>query len=577
MAFDSGFCNAVVNELQKKVVGAKAEKVYMPEKDSVVISLYISGRNKKDTNLILSCSPSSPRISVGTDERENPSTPTGFCMLLRKHIASSKIVSAEQYGFDRVIKIGFEKPDEMGYSRRKYIVVEIMGKYSNLFLLGEDDRIMGVLKSADLTNGKRLTLIGAEYELPPAQDKLNTLEVTEKQFLELYDNTEKTSDSFLLSSFLGLSPLVCREISFRAFGVTDAQKKEGGGETLWREFEKIVNTIKTGGFSPCIVYENSGKPVEYSFLEITQYGDKPRKIFESFDELQNEYYSKKGSIETASRKKTDIAHLISSAMSHEQKKLASQLEDLEECKNKEKYKKYGDLIIGSLYMLKYGMEKATLFDYEENVEVTVPLNKRLSPSANAQVYYKKYQKYRNAERITEERVKITRSDIAYLETVEDALSRAITERELEDIRDELAMNGYISQNGSKKYVQKTKKSEPLTFKTSGGFTVKVGKNNIQNDQLTFGADKDDLWFHVKNAPGSHVILYTEGREVGDDDYNEAIKIAALHSSQSRSPLVAVDYTFKRYIKKPSGAKAGFVTYDKYWSAYVKLENEDEKI
>ena len=228
-------------------------------------------------------------------------------------------------------------------------------------------------------------------------------------------------------------------------------------------------------------------------------------------------------------------------------------------------------------MLKYGMEKATLFDYEENVEVTVPLNKRLSPSANAQVYYKKYQKYRNAERITEERVKITRSDIAYLETVEDALSRAITERELEDIRDELAMNGYISQNGSKKYVQKTKKSEPLTFKTSGGFTVKVGKNNIQNDQLTFGADKDDLWFHVKNAPGSHVILYTEGREVGDDDYNEAIKIAALHSSQSRSSLVAVDYTFKRYIKKPSGAKAGFVTYDKYWSAYVKLENEDEKI
>ena len=570
MAFDSGFCSGVVRELQRDVIGAKAEKVYMPEKDSVVVSLYISGRNKKDTNLILSCSPSSPRISLGADERENPSTPTGFCMLLRKHIASSKVVSAEQFGFDRVIKIGFEKPDEMGYSRRKYIVVEIMGKYSNLFLLGEDMRIMGVLKSADLTNGKRLTLVGAEYELPPAQDKSDTLNVTKERFVSLYNDTEKTADSFLLSSFLGLSPLVCREMSYRAFGVTDAPKTESGAEKLWNEFEKVVEIIKNGDFAPCTVFETDGKPIEYSFLEITQYGNKEKKLYNDFAELQNDYYSKKGSIETSSRKKTDISHFIASAMAHEQKKLASQLEDLEECKNKDKYKKYGDLIIAYLYMLKYGMESATLFDYEDNAEITVPLNKRLSPSANAQVYYKKYQKYRNAERITEERMKLTRADIAYLETVADALTRAITERELEDIRDELAMNGYTNQAVSKKYIQKTKKSEPLTFKTSGGFTVKVGKNNIQNDQLTFSADKDDLWFHVKNAPGSHVILYTEGREVGDDDYNEAAKIAALHSSQSSSPLVAVDYTYKRYIKKPSGAKAGYVIYDKYWTAYVKL-------
>lgn len=576
MAFDSGFFSAVANEIRQTALGAKAEKVYMPEKDSVVISLYISGRNKKETNLIISCSPSSPRVSIGADERENPSTPTGFCMLLRKYIASSKLVDATLVGFDRVMMLCFEKPDEMGYSRKKYIVVEIMGKYSNLFLLGDDKRIMGSLKSADLTDGKRITLVGADYELPPKQNKKDPLAETKEDFIESYSKSEKRCDSFLLSTYLGFSPLICRELSFCAYNETDAPCGNDP-EKLWNEFSLLVKTLKENTFSPTTVFDDNGKPIEYSFVDILQYGSNNKITYPSFSELQNDYYSKKGSLETTTRKHSDVSHIINSAIAHEEKKLASMLADLEECKNKDQHKKLGDLIIGNMYLLKYGMETATLFDYEEDREVTVTLNKRLSPSANAQVYYKKYQKYKNAEQITIKRISQTRDEIAYLETVLDALSRTKTEREIEDIRDELAESGYVSKKTSKRYVQKTKKSEPLSFVTSGGFVVKVGKNNIQNDHLTFSADKDDLWFHVKNAPGSHVILYTEGREVGDDDYNEAAKIAALHSSQSASPLVAVDYTFRRHIKKPAGAKAGYVIYDKYWTAYIKNGDNDEKI
>lgn len=567
MAFDSGFCRAVAAELDNTINGGKVSKVSAPSRDSLVLSLYIQGAPRGESDLLISVSPGAPMAALGSADSENPSSPSTFCMLLRKHLTSARITQVSQLAFERVICFSFERKNELGYGEKKQLCVEIMGKYSNIFLLDGEKKILGCLKSADITTGKRLTITGVRYEMPPKQDKEDPLSITREHFGVLVQAAAGMSaDSFIVRTFLGIAPLAAREIAFRASGRTDAPAGENA-KKLADVFFAFTGRIKNGAFEPYFVADENGMPVEYAFYPITQYAAQPLREA-SFSALQRRVSGQKNTALAAKNKRQDLEKLISAALAHSRKKLALQLSELEGCADKEAIRLKGELITSYIYMLRRGMDSAELVDCSTGEPQKILLDTKLTPSQNAQKYFKKYRKKLSTEKNMLLQSEKTKRDIDYLESVADLLSRAQTEREAEDIRDELAANGFVSQKKKRMSVQKTKKSEPLTFTTSGGFTVRVGKNNIQNDALTFSASKDDFWFHVRNVPGSHTILYTEGKEPSEADLTEAAVIAAIHSSASRSPIAAVDYTKRRNVHKPTGAKPGYVIYDRYNTAYV---------
>ncbi|MDD2268016.1 MAG: NFACT family protein [Eubacteriales bacterium] len=582
MSFDGGFCKAVTVSLGNILTGAKIEKIHSPEKDKLRISVYLPentsiGGNEptRRATLIVSINPTLPLLFFGEPESDNPSAPSPFCMLLRKHLTSAAITAVYQPKFDRVVCIEISKRDELGYFETKTLCFEIMGKYSNMFLLSGsvsegNAKILGCARAADLTESKRITLNGAIYELPE-QDKIDPSSVSHDIFLELVtspDNSEKRTDSFLLQTFTGFSPLISREIAFRTAGSTDKSLNEQNHEKLWDAFESVVGDAIGGGKNPCIIYGNEGKRIAYSFTNLYQYTGFEKRDFTDVFSLQAEQYEKTKNSELTGGKKRELQKLVASRIAKTEKILSLRHSELDECRKMDEYKMMGDLITASIYMLKQGQETAELPDYENGGTIKVELDPKLTPAANAQRYYKKYRKLRHAEEKQIELIEIAEAELKYLESVEYSLMDAQNERELEDIREELAESGHSSQKKKNGFVQKTKKSEPLRFVTSGGYTIRVGKNNVQNDRLTFSADKDDLWFHVKNLPGSHVIMYTDGAEPSEADYTEAAEIAAYYSQARESAKVSVDYTKRRFLKKPAGAKPGFVTYDKYYTAVV---------
>ncbi|HBL83944.1 MAG: hypothetical protein A2Y17_03925 [Clostridiales bacterium GWF2_38_85] len=568
MSFDGSFCAAIVSELKEKISGSKIEKIHNPEKDRLNLSIYSPKYITKHSTLIISLNPSLPQLRLGEADADNPSTPSAFCMLLRKHLTSAILTDITQYSYDRILFFEFLKQNELGYQEKKYLCLEIMGKYSNAFILDQDKKILGSLKSADITESKRLTLTGATY-IAPEQDKINPMKVTKDQFeAAILQNREQRADSLLLKSFTGFSPLISREIVYRASKATDTQATFIDIEKLWFHFSEILHSATGGQTSPCIVFDKNDKIAEYSFVDLYQYGSLVRKSYTDLCELQAALFEKKSKSEHVNSRKQDILKLLANRSSKLGKILALKLDELAECVKMEEFKKNGDLITNSIYMIKQGQAVAALPDYETGETIKVALDTKLSPAANAQKYYKRYQKLRHAEKVQKEMIAQTKVEIDYLDTIFDALSRAETERELEDIRDELAANNYTIQKRKTALVQKTKKSEPLSFRTTNGYSIRVGKNNIQNDMLTFSADKNDIWFHVRNMSGSHVILYTEGTEPTEKDYTEASELAAFYSKSNGAENTAVDYTKRRFVKKPSGSKPGYVTYDKYFTAVV---------
>lgn len=582
---------AVVKQLEIQAVGARIDKIYQPDRDEVMLGLRVQNGNKR---LLLSACAGNSRAGFCNAERENPATPPMFCMLLRKHLLGGHILSVKQIGFDRALEMKIGATDDMGFATERYLICEIMGTYSNVIFLDENRRILSVIHPVSLSaSNKRQVLCGFEYEDPPKQEgKINALDVTEEIFAERCKNAldfgnAPASDKFLIANFAGLSPLIAREITYRASGNTSTPLGNVDIQRLWFNFSKIYTDVKNGVFSPCLIKNTDGKVMDFSFCEIRQYATLAvTKPYDDISELLDVFYSERDKNEHIKRRGQDVLRLLANAESRIKKKTALQRESLAECENRGTWKKYADLITANMYALKKGMKSAELIDYEdENMPtVSVPLDERLTPSQNAQKYYKKYAKAKSALVMLNEQIEESARELSYIDTVFESLAKAENENDFAQIRTELSMTGYgrklenmrKSGNKSKKdYRQNMKKDyKPMRFMTSGGYEVLCGKNNLQNDYVTTVlASKDDYWFHVKNAPGSHVVMRCGKDEPDAKDFTECAKIAVLYSSQKETPNAAVDYTRVRHVKKPSGSKPGFVVYDTNFTAFATADKD----
>ena len=574
MAFDAGMLACMTHEILSESRGARVEKVYQPDKDEIHIQIRSLHGGKR---LLINAGSNNPRIGFSEISKENPQNPPMFCVLLRKRLQGAKLADIEQLGFERAIMLSFDTHDEMGFDTKCYLVAELMGKYSNLIFLDAEKRIVSALKTVDFTTSSlRQVLPGMLYELPPKQDKSNPLDSTREEFLALWDNApaDQRADKFIVSSFIGISSAVAREISYRACGDIDATLRSCTFDALYGAFCSIIEQIKTNSYAPTTVFEGE-RAVEYAFCRLTHYTGLELRDFESPSVMLDAYFESRDREVRVKQRATDILKILTNSEARLLKKMDKQRAELSDCREGEKYKKQGDLITSNIYAIERGMKRVELIDYEQYNEddgtfakVIIELDSRLSPSANAQRMYKRYNKCKNAERELTVQIEKAERELAYIYSVFDALAHAENASDLVEIRDELYTSGYASK--MKNYrPQKRKSTAHMTFKTTDGYTVLCGKNNIQNENITFNlAHKSDYWFHVKNKAGSHVVMLCNGEEPDAINFTEAAEIAAYYSSLQGGVSVPVDYTFAKNVKKIQGANPGLVIYHTNWTAYV---------
>lgn len=574
MAFDGLFCAATAQELNKWA-GARVEKIHQSSQTCFYLQLYFDG---KRGNFVISASASRPILAITEESVARPDTPTLTCMLYRKHLQNGRLVAAEWVENERIIRFAFDSADEMGYVKRKYIYAEMMGKYSNIILTDENLRIISASSVSDITASVRRIMAGLPYELPPKQEKASLFSLTDEYFAILCkEKSGMRACDFLLKSFLGFSPVVARELAFRAYGDSDTELYPENSAPLLKELYSLKSRFEDNSFTPNAVYDSEGNGIEYSFIPLTQYGSSTvLREYESFSQLLTEYFGKKEEAVNIGRYSREIVKVVNSHLARAQKKLVLLKNELEECDEMDIMRMRGDLITANIYRIHQGDTSVTGMNYETGEKMTVILDASLTPAKNAQKYYKKYSKMKRASVILAEQIEKTERECDYLSGVLGFIERAASPQELQEIKQELIDGGYIadkSQNGKKK---KTPAAKPLSFTTTDGLLVRVGRNNRQNDYLTGGADRNDLWFHIKGFHGSHVILTPNGSEEPTDrDYTEAAMLAAYYSEKRGSRNVEVDYTRVRCLKKPAGSAPGFVTYEKYWSAVVDAVNPFE--
>ena len=573
MAYDAGILRYIVNEINS--YGAcRVDKVYQPANDEIILLLHAGRENLK---LLINAGSNYPRMNFTSSKSENTIKAPMLCMLLRKHLGGARLICARQYGYERACELEFEAYDEMGFKSKKYLICEIMGKYSNIILADKDKRIISALKAIDFsTSTQRQILTGMTYELPPKQDKVNILELTGEEFDNIYQGAspEMKIDKFITAHFQGIAMPVARQIAYECTGSIDAILDSVSRDSLKTAFFYVVDRIKNLDAEPYLTFVQ-GSPTEYSYIRLDFYGrESQNEKFNTFSEMIDAFYSKKSQNERIRQKSADITRLITNARARILKKIALQGEELASSEKSEELKQMGDLITANIYQIKRGQERVSVINYydPECPTVEIELDGRLTPAQNAQRYYKKYNKAKTARIELTRQIELSRAELEYIETVFDALEKAETESDLVEIRDELYHSGYASR--MKNYsAAKTPAPSPLKFVTSGGYTVLCGKNNKQNDYITTKlATKKDWWFHVKNLPGSHVLMQCDGEEPSERDFTEACEIAAFYS-KAKGNNIAVDYTHAKEVKKPVGSKPGYVIYHVNWTAYV---TPDEK-
>ena len=580
MAFDAGMLACMVHEIRTVALGGRIEKVMQPERDEIILQL----RSTEGGKRLLINAGTGPRISFTDLTRENPAQAPMFCMLLRKHLTGARLADIRQEGFERVVTLEFDTRDEMGFACTRRIVAEIMGKYSNLIFTDGDGKIISALKTVDFsTSAQRQVLPGMRYELPPAQDKDNPLEVDFARFAELYaaESPDKPLDKFILSRFCGISATVAREMAVIATRHTDTPLRYATAEEGWKGFDAVMSRIKEGNYQPTMVYDG-GQAVEYAFCPLTQYAPPVEtRPYDSASGMLDAYFETRDKESRIRQRAADVLRLLTNAESRIKKKLDIQRGELADCEKADIHKKYGDMITANLWQLTRGMKQAEITDYEvwdeereEYGTVIIDLDERLTPSANAQKYYKKYAKARNAKVELAKQIELGEAELSYIYTVFDALTRAETANDLAEIRDELYRSGYASR--MKGYAAPKKQPAPTVakFRTTNGYLVYCGKNNLQNEHITHKlADRNDYWFHAKGVPGSHVVMVTNGEEPDAQDFTDAASIAAHYSKAAGGAQIPVDYLLVRHVRKVPGAKPGFVTYHTNWTAYVTPDAE----
>ena len=568
-----GIClQAVVEELRSQVIGARIDKVQQPARDQVVLLL------RGNRRLLLCAGANASRIQMTNLVRDNPAEPPMFCMLLRKHLVGGRIAGVVQPPLERLVRLEVDITDDFGRPGKRTLVLEAMGRRSNLILLDGEGRIMECLRRVDADmSAARQVLPGLYYEPPASVGRLLVTEETEEGFRKRIAraNPERGVDAFLLDSYFGLSPLMARELAFLSAGETDARLfalGPAGEGRLWGEIEGLIRAVQENHFTP-ICLKKDGKMVDFTYRPISQYGWAVESVqYADFSGMMDDFYALREQQERVRQRGADLLRTVRTAQDRLRRKLAQQEKDYAETQNRDQLRLYGDLITSNLYRMERGagrLETENFYDPEGAV-ISIPLDPLLTPQQNAAKYYKRYTKAKTAESCLREQMDLARRDLEYLGSVQEELSRAETEQDFLDIRSELRDAGFLRQQGKKEI---SRPAKPWEFFTSTGFRVLVGRNNRQNDKLTRSADGRDLWFHTQKIHGSHVILCTGGREADDDTIVEAAKLAAWFSQARESGNVPVDYTQVKNVKKPAGARPGMVVYSTCRTVNVTPEEQ----
>ncbi|MBR6824987.1 MAG: NFACT family protein [Oscillospiraceae bacterium] len=567
MAFDAVFLSAVLEELREKLTGLRIEKIQQPARDTVLLSL----RGKE--RLLLSANVNRPRIHLTRSSYENPAQPPMFCMLLRKHLSGGRIAELRQPPSERMVDMVLDCTDEMGIPCQKHLILELMGRNSNLILTGEDGRIIDCLRRVDPEMSElRPVLPGLFYRDPPRQGRADPMETDEAKILEMLRTVDspKRLDKWIIDSFDGFSPLVARELSYGFCGETD-------GDILTMAREKLAaylfRELRFRAFSP-VLLTCEGQPKDFSYRPIFQYGSyMEQETGESFSSLLDRFYTRTELSDRMRQKSQTLRKTVTTLRERTLRKLELQKREYESTLDREQLRQMGDIVTANLHAIVRGQTKLVAEDfYNEMQEIEIPLKPDLSPQQNAARYYKDYAKAKNAEKILSEQMARAEIEAEYLGAVLEELSRAESEADLAEIREELEQGGYIRADRKK---QKVRPGKPMEFRSSDGYRILVGRNNCENDQLSLKtARKDDLWLHIQKFHGTHVIIACAGVTPPDETITEAAQLAAWFSQAREGQNVPVDVTPVRYLKKPKGSKPGMVVYDRYRTVIV---TPDEKL
>ncbi|MCR5418442.1 MAG: NFACT family protein [Lachnospiraceae bacterium] len=574
MAFDGISIAALCSELSDKLTRGRIAKIAQPEKDELLLQIKSEAGNFR---LLLSADASLPLIALTEENKKSPLTAPSFCMLLRKHISGGRILSITQPGLDRIVEIEVEHLDEMGDLRSKKLIVELMGKHSNLIFCDSDGKILDAIKHVSaLVSSVREVLPGKQYFRVDTDGKPDLMDAQSPEELQRLLESQLFSKPLpafkaIYQSFRGISPIMAQEICYRSgidgdrgFDAADAEHKSKLVLTIW----KLLSRIRSGEFSPCIVQaKEDGAPVEFGAFPYEIYAGEETRSYESMSEVVLAFYGRKAQVTRIRQKSADLRHITTVALERQCKKLSLQLGQLEDTQKRDKYKLYGELLHTYGYLAESGQKSLEAENYYTNEPVTIPLDPTLTAMENAKKYFDRYGKLKRTFETLSVLVEETRMQKEHLESVLTSLNLAENEEDLSQIRAELVNAGYIKSHAKDK--KKVIKSQPLHFVSSDGFDLYVGKNNFQNEEITFKlATGGDWWFHAKGMPGSHVILKTEGKEVPDRTFEEAGSLAAHFSKSGGRDKIEVDYIQKKHVKKPAGANPGFVVYYTNYSMLV---------
>lgn len=574
MAFDGLVISNLIDECRHFLTDGRIYKIYQPEPDELILVIKCQKESVRETSrLLLSANASLPLFYITTEATDNPLSAPNFCMLLRKHIQNGRIVSFEQPGFERIVDISIEHRNEMGDLCTKHLIVELMGKHSNIIFCDSEYRIIDSIKhiSAQISSVREV-LPGRDYLFPPSGGKQSPLEITERDFEDSVCAKPLPTAKAVYTSITGISPLIAEELCFRA-GVDSSRAIQSlDGEArgaLWQQIRRLALAVENRDYLPLIVYDGR-TPLEFSSMRLTMYARYKTAEYPTISEVLQTYYAEKNSQARIRQKSADLRRIVSTALERTSKKYDLQLQQLKNTEKRDIYKIYGELINTYGYGLEPDANALTCLNYYTGEEITIPLDPSMTPSDNAKKYFTRYNKLKRTYEALTGLTKETQAELFHLESVGNALDIAVSERDLSAIREELVQCGYIRRRRGEQKKQKTV-SRPFHYISSDGYDIYVGKNNLQNDELTFQfANGKDWWFHAKGMAGSHVIVKTGQDQLPPDrTFEEAGRLAAYYSKGRTSPRVEVDYTERKNLKKPPAAKPGFVIYHTNYSLLIE--------
>lgn len=575
MAFDGIVVANLVHELKSELLNGRIAKIAQPEADELLLTIKSPSGQRR---LYLSASASLPLIYLTENNKPSPMTAPNFCMLLRKHIANGRIVDIYQPKLERIIHFTIEHLNELGDLCRKELIVEIMGKHSNLIFCTEDGTIIDSIKhvSAQMSSVREV-LPGRTYFIPDTMEKADPLSVSPEEFTAVLQQKPLPLTKAIYTSFTGISPVTAEEICFIAGIDSSLPPKELSADImqhLYNQFTLYFTNVKEGAFRPAIYYLGK-EPKEFASLPLTHFTEYRRVEFDKISNVLETYYAAKNTITRIRQKSSDLRHILQTALERNRKKYDLQIKQLKDTENRDKYKIYGELLHVYGYNLEEGAKTLEAFNYYTNEMIQIPLDPMLSPQENAKKYFDKYNKQKRTYEALSSLIQETSDDIRYLESVRTALDIARSEEDLAEIKEELIAAGYMKRKFTKK--KQRIKNKPLHYISSDGYDMYVGKNNFQNEELTFHfANGNDWWFHAKQAPGSHVIVKTKGEELPDSTFEEAGRLAAYYSSMRNADKIEIDYVEKKHVKKPSGGKPGFVVYYTNYSLVIDSDISEIK-